>query len=220
MKPSATAAAAVVLLAAGAMATPANATFQADPNPGGVKMYIDVANHDAASFTGYVGANNSSQPHIAITATGNVDTGSGYANIKPVKNGTLSDLIFDPANDTLFNGFSFRGQMAPAGFPTAGPATINVQWTDSAGSTGTVSFDISKPNQDFGRLGIYSTDGETLKSLALVATGGTSFKEVKQIDFSDAGASPPPSSVPEPASLAILGFGAAALLMRGRRRFV
>lgn len=216
MKISAALAVASALVAVAAMTTPAHATFQADPNPGGIKMYIDYANKDVASFSGYVGANNSSEPHINITTVGNVDTGSGYSNIKPIQNGTLSDLVFTPANDTLFNDFSFRGQLSSEGFPCAGPGTINVLWTDSFGSTGTVSFDISKPNQDFARLGIYSTDGETLKSVELVSTGGTSFKEVKQIDFSYAGT--PPTPAPEPASLAILGFGAAALLMLGRRR--
>src|SRR6266513_5192788 len=91
----------------GSRALSANATVIIDPSAGGEKLFIDVANKDVSEFQGFVGANNSSAPHVGIHTTGNVDTGSGFANIKPVKNGSLTELIFTPENPDLFADFSF-----------------------------------------------------------------------------------------------------------------
>ena len=55
-----------------------------------------------ATFGGTVQGN-----AITVDATGNVDTGSGFATIKPTNGATLTDLIFTPADDTLFSDFSF-----------------------------------------------------------------------------------------------------------------
>ena len=200
---AATAAAAVTL---GLMANPARATFVLDTSCGtancaaGTHFNIDAANKDVSSFSGHVSNSGKTGPLVTATTTGNVDTGAGFANIKPVKAGSLTDLIFTPTDSTLFSDFSFRGQLNRAGFTGA----IDVLWTDATGNTGTVSFTVPKAEADFGRLGIVSNDGETLKSVEILAGSGESFKEVKQIEFSFAGAPPP---VPAPASLAILGTG-------------
>ena len=67
------------------------------------------------------------------------------------------------------------------------------------------------------RLGIVSNDGETLKSVTLVAMDGESFKEVKQVEFSFADATPAP--VPEPAALIPLSAGLLGLgMVRWNRR--
>src|SRR5437868_15510728 len=94
-----------------ALTLSARATFMVDPDPGGAKLFIDVANKNVSDFEGFVGANNSSAPHVAIHTTGNVDTGSGFATIKPIKDGSLTELVFTPADPTLFSDFSFRGQL-------------------------------------------------------------------------------------------------------------
>src|SRR5437016_11199148 len=79
-----------------ALTLSASATFIIDPDPGGEKLFIDVANKDVSDFQGFVGANNSSAPHVGIHTTGNVNTGSGFANLKPVKNGSPTELTFTP----------------------------------------------------------------------------------------------------------------------------
>src|SRR5437868_15011551 len=108
----------------GSLALSANATFIIDPNPGGEKLFIDVANKDVSDFQGFVGANNSSAPHVGIHTTGNVNTGSGFATIKPIKNGSLTELVFTPANSQLFADFSFRGQLNAG---ANGMVTVTVQ---------------------------------------------------------------------------------------------
>ncbi len=151
----------------------------------------------------------------AVDTTGNVDTGSGFATITPTKDATLTDLIFTPANDTLFNDFSFRGQLERAGFT----GTIDLTWTDSSGTTGMITFTVvGGPDSDFSRLGIVSTDGETVASVEISTPGSESFKEFKQVEFSYAGTPPPP--VPAPAGLAVLASGLVGLLAVRRRKSI
>ena len=159
-----------------ALTLSASATFMVDTNPGGEKLFIDVANKDVSDFEGFVGANNSSAPHVDIHTTGNVNTGSGFANIKPIKDGSLTELIFTPEDPNLFADFSFRGQLNDA---ANGMVTVTVQ--DNQGNPAQVFIltGLGGPN-DFARQGIISLDGETIQSVTLTSD----FKEVKQIEFS------------------------------------
>ena len=188
----------------GSLALSANATFIIDPNPGGEKLFIDVANKDVSDFQGFVGANNSSAPHVGIHTTGNVDTGSGFANIKPVKNGSLTELIFTPENPNLFADFSFRGQLLR---DAGGTVTVTVQ-DNQGNSPQTFTLTGLGSNSDFARQGIVSLDGETIQSVTLMSD----FKEVKQIEFSLAGAQVPDSG----STVMLLGvaLGAAEVLRR------
>jgi VPDSG-CTERM motif len=186
-----------------ALTLSASATFMVDPDPGGEKLFIDVANKDVSDFEGFVGANNSSAPHVDIHTTGNVNTGSGFANIKPVKGGSLTELTFTPENPDLFADFSFRGQLL-----TDAGGTVNVSVTDNLGNTQTFAFTGLGANADFARQGIISLDGETIQSVTLMSD----FKEVKQIEFSLAGARVPDSG----STVMLLGvaLGAAEVLRR------
>lgn len=207
---------ACLALAAGvSLAAPAHATFILDTSCGvskcdaGTMFFIDNANKDVSTFTGAVGGTGG--PAATADTTGNVDTGSGFATIKPTKDATLTDLIFTPADDTLFNDFSFRGQLEPDGFT----GTLDVTWTDSSGITGTITFTgVKGPNADFDRLGIVSNDGETLKSVEISTPGDESFKEFKQVEFSFV--TPPP--VPEPATIALIGGALVLFGIVWRRR--
>ena len=183
----------------GSLALSANATFIIDPNPGGEKLFIDVANKDVSDFQGFVGANNSSAPHVGIHTTGNVDTGSGFANIKPVKNGSLTELIFTPENPDLFTDFSFRGQLLR---DAGGTVTVTVQ-DNQGNSPQTFTLTGLGSNSDFARQGIVSLDGETIQSVTLMSD----FKEVKQIEFSLAGQTVPDSG----ASAVLLGTALAGI---------
>ena len=97
----------------GALTLPASATFIVDTHPGGEKLFIDVANKNVSDFQGFVWANNSSVPHVGIHTTGNVNTGSGFANIKPRKDGSLTELTF-PIEFSLAGG-----HVVPDSGPTA-----------------------------------------------------------------------------------------------------
>ncbi|HEX3349936.1 MAG TPA: hypothetical protein VHS58_17740, partial [Acetobacteraceae bacterium] len=96
---------------------------------------------------------NNSGPSVTVDTTGNVDTGNGFANITPVKNGTLADLIFTPDDRTLFSDFSFRGQLESSGLT----GTVDVNVTDQAGKVFPLVFTaLAGPNADFARIGVVS----------------------------------------------------------------
>ncbi|HEY1926782.1 MAG TPA: PEPxxWA-CTERM sorting domain-containing protein, partial [Caulobacteraceae bacterium] len=145
---------------------------------------------------------------VDIAVVGPSDFGDGYSTIEPVHGGTLTSLDFTPVSDTLFSDFSFRGQVVDASDP------INVTVTDENGTTFSFSFTVPKANEDFGRLGIESLDGETIKSVLVTDTGG--FEEFKQIDFSLVTA----PVVPEPATWALMlvGVGAMGGVLRRRAK--
>jgi hypothetical protein len=192
----------------------AHATFIIDTScdeskcAAGTDFFIDDVNKDVTVFTGTVGGHFIG-PAVTVTTTGSdVDTGAGFADIKPAKGATLPDLIFTPKNDTLFSDFSFRGQLESAGFT----GTVDIKWTDSLGTTGMVSFTVLHPDADFGRFGIVSLDGETLKSVEIITPGSESFKEVKQVQFSGVS-----GVIPEPSTWAMMLLGFAGLGYVGYR---
>jgi hypothetical protein len=177
---------------------------------GGTDFKNDSANKDTSSFTGTVGGHAGAA--ITVTTTGNIDSGAGFATITPVKGGTLTDLIFTPTDPTLFEDFSFRGQLDPVG----DTGVITVRWTDNSGMTGDVKFTgVPGPDTDFGRLGIISNDGETLKSVEVFTAAGESFDEFKQVQFSAPGI---PPSVPEPSTWAMMLLGFAGVGFMSFRR--
>ena len=167
---------------------------------GELKFFVDVHNSDTGSFSGFVGSNTSG-PVVNVTTNGNVDTGSGYANIKPTNHSTtLTDLIFTPENDKLFSDFFFDAQLVSAG-------DITVKVTSALGLLQTFVFSDVPKNADSGPFGIVLanlTDTDTIKMVELISDG---FKEVKHIDWSTSSV----SAVPLPASLPMFGAGLLAL---------
>ena len=159
-----------------ALTLSARASFVVAQDPGGEKIFFDEANKGVTDFEGFVGDNKSTAPHVHIHTTGPVDTGSGFSNIKPVKDGSLTELIFTPADPNLFVDFSFRGQLTAAGL---GTVILTVQ--DNQGhAPQTFTFSgLGGPN-DFERQGIVSFDGETIKSVTI----RSDFKEFKQVEIS------------------------------------
>jgi hypothetical protein len=214
----------VAAAALGLASMPAHATFVAEnctsggyTCPAETHFYNGTTVTDVTQFTGQVGQ--PTGPAVTVNTTGPVDVAAGYATIYPAKATTLplTELIFTPADPTKFEDFSFRGQVATGGTL---PATIAVTWYDdgtgSNAKSGTIDFSVAKANTDFGRLGIISLYGETLKSVVIDLTS-PGFKEFKQVDFSFASDTRGGGSVPEPTTIALLGVGLVGLGLVKRR---
>ena len=197
-------------MGAGLMAipSPSYAGFIKDANPGGDKLFNDVANSNVNSFTATVG--NSSGPAINVSTTGYSQTGSGFAIVKPYGDSLLTQLVFTPLDATQFSAFNFRGQLASSGFD----GIVNVTVVDFANVAYDFTFSgLSGPNADFASIGVISTDGDTIKSVTISADQGESFKTVKQIQFVD-----PPTPVPEPVTLSLFVAGLAGMAGLRRRK--
>jgi hypothetical protein len=193
----------LALILLGITSHEAKATFIIDPDPDGEKLFLVKAD-GVSSFTGDVGAQ-ASGVLVSILADVNVDTGNGWANIKPSTDLTLGDLTFTPDDGTLFGDFSFRAQL-----DDAGDVTVKV-WDSLISSPQTFTFTLPK-NALSDRIGIISTDETIYK----VEISNPSFNQVKEIDFSYA---PGHAPVPEPATMLLLGSGLVGLAAYGRRKF-
>lgn len=191
-----------IVVASIGIAGHASATFQIDPTPGGAKLFL-VKGKDISKGSGNVGSH--SGPMVNIAVMGNADFADGFAEITPVKGSLLTSITFTPVDANGFSDFSFRGQDLTAD----NTITVTVQ-DNQGGPPQTFTFPEAKADDDFARVGIYSTDGETIQSIIVSDPAG--FKEFKQIEFSAAG------TVPEPATWALMLVGVGALGGVLRRR--
>jgi hypothetical protein len=177
------------------------------PSPLQSARFFLTANQDVSSFSGTVGGTQAGLPVVHVTTIGNVNTGAGFAGIKPVSGGTLTSLTFTPANPNGFDYFCFLGQVLQSG-------TVTVTVQDNQGHPPQhFDFPITKGSVDFGRIGILAKEGsgETIKSVTISDPQG--FKEIAQVAFT-----PALAAVPEPAGLTLLGLGAACATGFGWRR--
>jgi hypothetical protein len=178
--------------------------FKIDPHPSG-KIALKLTGAKKTMIdTGSVLSLNDITIHANVLS----DFASGHANIKPVGSGLLTDLLFTPANQDVFEDFSFRGQ------DLAAHQTIDIIVTDQHGASQTLTIGEAKADEDFARVGIIANmPGETIRSVELVDSGG--FKEAKLFAFSTVVG----AAIPEPATWAmvLLGAGAVGAAMRRRR---
>jgi hypothetical protein len=204
---------AAIALATGAVLTilasaPCYAGFIVDPNPGGIKLYNDNANSNVSAFTANVG---NGGPTVGVQTTGNSQSGSGFAIIKPSGDSLLTQLVFTPTDPTLFTAFNFRGQIAPTGYT----GIIKLSIVDVSDIHFDFTFsDVDGPNSDFASLGVYSPDFDTIKSATISADAGESFKTIKQIQFTQG----PVTQVPEPFTMSLFGAGLAGMAALRRRK--
>lgn len=167
------------------------------------------------TFTGNVDTNNTG-PLVNFTADQPVDVSNGFATIKPDDiTGTFSQLNIIPTEDD-WSAFTFRGQINPVGFLGTVKLTVDDQFANTPSQTFT--YVITKPDQDFGDLGIVSTDNERITSITLATQGNETFKELKQFEVQRKTAdnctdpngcviNPVITDTPEPWSIALLGTG-------------
>jgi opacity protein-like surface antigen len=170
-----------------------------------LKMFNDIANKNADHFFGSVGANISNKDIKIDGVNVNVDTGAGYANIKPTT-GNLTSVTFTPQGKNAFDGFFTRGQLIWTGAkrdkPKDGTFTIKVNGTDTFTYTEKLEADFASDGFDEPLGGL----GALISSVTVTAGTGFAFKELKQVDWSSSGVT---SGVPEPSTwvMGIIGFG-------------
>jgi hypothetical protein len=215
------------------------------PDADDVKMFLDNTKNTDTFFGSTTGNGSHFTDTIKINTMGFVDTSSGFATIKPIKDGLLTDAIYTPQAGNLFDGFFTRGQLiftdpnppchgkdcAPPAAPPNG-ATVLMQIN---GSGPIFSFFEGLPeSNDFASIGIDEpSENELLAGLLSsvhiwVATPNVSFAELKQADWSPcAGLDTacglvinPTGGVPEPSTwlLGLTGFGLIAALSWKRKR--
>jgi len=194
----------LILLTFAALTAPnlANATFMIDPDPSGLKLYLESASDTSLSY-GNVGSQTGPLIDITTNVPVNVD-GSGFGTIQDV-HGLLSSLLFTPdvTNTDKYGDFSFRGQLNSAG-------NVYIDVTDQNGVL--QEFNITEiAHQDFASFGIISTDGEWLSSVRIWTD--QTFNEVKQVEFSFQ-----ENPVPEPGTMLLLGIGFTGLVIYSKRR--
>jgi hypothetical protein len=181
----------------------AHATFVIDTSctepgcPGAIKMAVDKAKNTDSFFGNVISADD-----VGITSVGNVDVSNGDATVKPIKNGSLTELILTPVDSNEFASFDFRGQ------PSAHGSTVVVTVQDNQGDA-SQSFDFTglSANADFGAIGIIGTGGETIKWVEVSDSLG--FKELKHFEF---------DTIPETSTWAMMALGFAGLGFAGYRR--
>ena len=172
---------------------------------GGIKLWNDVANKNVTDFDAFVGQNHPGGHFVHIHTMGPVDSGSGFATIKPVKDGSLTNVIFTPDSLNLYSDFSFRGILT-----RAASDSITLIVTDNFGIVSNFMFD-NLGNGDFERRGIISEDGSFIASIEL----RSDFKQLKQLEVSFGD----PAGVPDGGATAML-LGAALGSLGMARRFL
>jgi len=172
---------------------------------GELKLFNDADHKAVTSFDATVGGHSGPVVNVSTNGTELVDSGAGFATIKPVIGGTLSELIFTPADNTLFSDFSFRGQLTQKG-------TVTLAVFDQFGTEFDFTTKSEGKDDDIPRFGVISTDGETIDHIILTAD---TFKEFKQVEFSFATGVPTPDG-----GATVMLLGAALSVLGLARRYL